>query len=205
MFNLFVRYQFLFGMNHYSLLRQGKLLEYVTLGWNAIGVMVLLWAAPAAHSVALIAFGFDTLLEIGASTIVLWELNGIGGNRQRKGLQLLSIAFFLLGIYILVQSVWNLINHNHPAQSPLGMIWLLLTFMAMITLALKKFQVGKQLNNPVLLTEGRVTLVDAALAAIVLISMLLNIWLGWWWADVAGGFILMGYCFLEAEHAWKES
>ncbi|QEM03040.1 cation transporter [Mucilaginibacter rubeus] len=189
-----------------SLLRQGKILEYITLTWNIIGVIVLLLvAAPAVHSVALIGFGFDTLLEIGASTIVIWELNGTGGNRQRKGLRLLSIAFFILGIYILVQSLWNLINHTHSGPSSLGMIWLTLTFIVMVILALKKKQVGNLLSNPVLLTEGRVTLVDAALAGIVLISMLLNLWLNWWWADIAGGFLLMGYCFWEAIHAWKES
>jgi len=135
----------------------------------------------------------------------MWELNGIVGNRQRKGLRLLSIAFFILGIYIFVQSLYNLIYHNRPLQSTIGIIWLLLTFIAMITLALKKFQLGKQLNNAVLLTGGRVTLVDAALAAIVLISMLLNIVLRWWWADIIGGIILMGYCFWEAIHTWKES
>lgn len=188
-----------------TLLRQGKILEYITLGWNIVGVVILTIAAPAAHSVALIAFGFDSLLEIGASTIVIWELNGTGGTRQRKGLRLLSIAFLLLGIYILVQSTCNLIGHTHPAQSVLGITWLILTCTAMVTLALNKFRVGRSLNNSVLLTEGRVTLVDAALAAVVLIGMLLNSWLNWWWADIAAGFILTGYCFWEAAHTWKES
>jgi divalent metal cation (Fe/Co/Zn/Cd) transporter len=188
-----------------SLLRQGKILEYITLAWNIVGVVMLAIAAPTAHSIALIAFGFDSLLEIGASTIVIWELNGTGGNRKKKGLRLLSIVFLLLGIYILVQSTCNLIGGTHPSPSVLGITWLTLTCMAMVTLALNKFRVGRSLNNPLLLTEGRVTLVDAALAAVVLISMLLNSWLNWWWADIAGGFILMGYCFWEAVHAWKDS
>ncbi len=184
-------------------LQQGKLLEYSTLAWNIIGVFVLMFIAPAAHSVALVAFGFDTLLEIGASAIVIWELNGINGKRQKQGLRLLSIAFFMLGIYILIQSVFNLIYRIQPSQSLPGIIWLLLTFVVMVLLGLKKNKVGKLLNNPVLLTEGRVTLVDAALAAIVLLSMLLSGLLGWWWADILGGFILMGYCFWEAKHAWQ--
>lgn len=190
---------------HSSLLRQGKLLEYITLGWNVAGVIVLMLAAPAAHSVALIGFGFDTLLEIGASGIVIWELNGISGRRQKKGLRLLGMAFFALGIYIFFQSTCNMIGHTRPVKSLIGMTWLILTLIVMLVLAFKKNQVGKRLNNPVLLTEGRVTLVDAALAAVVLISMLLNTWLGWWWADIAGGFLLMSYCFWESIHAWKES
>lgn len=192
-------------MSSTTLLRKGKRLEYATLGWNIIGVCVLLVAAPQAHSVALIAFGFDSLLEIGASTIVLWELNGTGSTRQKVGLRLLSIAFFGLGVYILLQSGWNLFHQQHSTQSPLGILWLGLTLVVMLALAFGKHRVGTQLHNLVLLTEGRVTLVDAALAGVVLLSMFLTHWLGWWWADIAGGVVLMAYCFWEARHAWIES
>lgn len=63
-----------------------------------LGVAVLAGVAPAAHSVALVGFGFDTLLEIGVSTVVLWELRGTGGTRQARGLRLLSGAFLVLGL-----------------------------------------------------------------------------------------------------------
>lgn len=101
-----------------SLLRQGQLLEYATLGGNIVGVGVLAVAAPRARSVALAAFGFDSLLEIGASTILLWELSGTGGGRPAKGLRLLSLAFLALGLYLLVQSGWSLLHRHHPAPRP---------------------------------------------------------------------------------------
>jgi divalent metal cation (Fe/Co/Zn/Cd) transporter len=187
-----------------SLLRKGKLLEYATLAWNIIGVLVLIIAVRNSRSIALIGFGFDTLLEIGASIIVIWELNGVGSKRQRVGLSLLSVLFSLLGIYILLQSISNFIFHIQPTPSFLGIVWLLLTFIIMVALALKKLQVGKLLNNPVLLTEGRVTLVDAGLACVVLLSILFTQRFGWWWADIAGGLVLMVYCFWEAIHIWNE-
>src|ERR1700728_2590326 len=109
-----------------SLLRKAKYLEYATLGWNAMGVFILLIAVRGIHSIALIGFGFDSLLEIGASIIVIWELNGTSGKRQTLGLKLLSIAFFALGIYILIQTILNLIYHTLPGQSSLGIVWLLL-------------------------------------------------------------------------------
>ena len=55
-----------------ALLRQGRQLEVMTLGWNVIGVIVLAYAALAARSVALAGFGVDSVIEIGASTAVLW-------------------------------------------------------------------------------------------------------------------------------------
>ena len=75
----------------------------------------------------------------------------------------------------------------------------------MLALAGGKHRLGKQLNNPVLLTEGRVTLVDGALAGLMLLSLGLTKWRGWWWADAAGGLLLTAYCFWEARHAWQEA
>lgn len=59
---------------HLRLRRRGYALEIITLGWNVIGVIVLAVLALAASSVALAGFGLDSLIEIGASTVVLWEL-----------------------------------------------------------------------------------------------------------------------------------
>jgi hypothetical protein len=86
------------------LLRRGFVLECVTLGWNVAGITVLAIAATAARSVALAGFGLDSLIEIGASTVVIWELSGTGAERQRRGLRLIGYAFAALAAYLLVQS-----------------------------------------------------------------------------------------------------
>src|SRR3978361_1964419 len=73
-----------------SLLRRGRTLEYITLGWNVIGVAVLVLLAIPPPSGALPGFGLDSLIEIGASTVVLWELAGTGEARQRRALLLIG-------------------------------------------------------------------------------------------------------------------
>jgi hypothetical protein len=87
-----------------ALLRRGFALEYTTLGWNVIGIVVLAIAAISARSVALAGFALDSLIEIGASTVVIWELSGTGEERQRRGLRLIGYAFAALAVYLLVQS-----------------------------------------------------------------------------------------------------
>lgn len=101
-----------------GLLRRGRALEVATLGWNAVGIVVLAIAALAARSVALAGFGLDSLIEIGASTVVLWELSGTGEDRQRRALRLIGGAFVALALYLTAQSTWSLITRFHPHHGP---------------------------------------------------------------------------------------
>ncbi|WP_145881590.1 cation transporter [Streptomyces sp. BK340] len=182
-----------------SLLRRGFVLEYVTLGWNVVGIVVLAVAAVAARSVALAGFGLDSLIEIGASTVVIWELSGTGEDRQRRALRLIGVGFALLAVYLLVQSTWVLISGFRPHHSPLGIAWTAVTAVVMFVLAFGKARTGAALDNPVLKTEGRVTLIDGLLAAAVLLGLVLNALAGLWWADPAAGYVLVCYAVREVK------
>jgi divalent metal cation (Fe/Co/Zn/Cd) transporter len=67
----------------------------------------------------------------------------------------------------------------------------------MFALAAGKARTGAALNNPVLRTEGRVTLVDGLLAVAVLAGLVLNATVGWWWADPLAGYVLLAYAARE--------
>jgi divalent metal cation (Fe/Co/Zn/Cd) transporter len=181
-----------------GLIRFGFALEWATLGWNVAGIIVLAFAAVAARSVALAGFGLDSLIEIGASTVVIWELSGTGEERQRRGLRLIGYAFAALAVYLLAQSTLVLVTGYHPRHSVPGMIWTALTAAAMFALAAGKARTGRALDNPVLRTEGRVTMIDGILAIAVLAGLALNAALGWWWADPAAGYVLVYYAAREA-------
>jgi divalent metal cation (Fe/Co/Zn/Cd) transporter len=185
------------------LLRRGFALEWVTLGWNVAGIIVLAIAAVAARSVALAGFGLDSLIEIGASTVVIWELSGSGEERQRRGLRLIGCAFAALAIYLLVQSTVVLAIGYRPGHSVVGIAWTAVTAAAMFTLAAGKARTGRALGNPVLRTEGRVTMIDGVLAVAVLLGLTLNAGLGWWWADPAAGYVLVYYATREAREIFR--
>jgi len=183
-----------------SLLRMGFALEYATLAWNVAGIAVLAIAAVSARSVALAGLGLDSLIEIGASTVVIWELSGTGDERQRRGLRLIGSAFAVLAIYLLVQSTVVLAARYHPRHSVPGIVWTAVTAAAMFALAFGKARTGRALDNPVLRTEGRVTMIDGILAVAVLAGLVLNVALGWWWADPAAGYVLVCYAAREVLH-----
>ncbi len=180
-----------------ALLRRGLALEYATLAWNVAGIVVLAIAAISARSVALAGFALDSLIEIGASAVVIWELSGTGVERQRRGLRLIGYAFAALAVYLLVQSTVVLATGYHPHHSVPGIIWTAVTAVVMFALAAGKARTGRALDNPVLRTEGRVTLVDGILATAVLAGLVLNAALGWWWADPAAGYVLVFYAARE--------
>ncbi|GLY79663.1 cation transporter [Actinoallomurus iriomotensis] len=180
------------------LVRRGFALEFLTLGWNVAGVAVLAVTAIAARSVALAGFGLDSLIEIGASTVVVWELSGTGELRRRRALRAMAVAFIALAIYLLIQSSWALVSGHRAAHSPGGIAWTAITAAVMAALAAGKARTGAALGNPVLSAEGRVTFVDAVLAAAVLTGLALNAAVGWWWADPLAGYVLVFYAAREA-------
>jgi divalent metal cation (Fe/Co/Zn/Cd) transporter len=185
------------------LLRRGVTLECLTLSWNVVGTAVVIAAALAAGSVALAGFGLDSLIEIGASTVVLWQLDDPGRSRERRALQLIGAAFIALAIYVAAQAAYTLIAANRPHSSTLGISWTAATSLVMLALAAGKTRTGKALSNRVLQTEGRVTLIDAYLAAAVLLGLVLNAALGWWWADPLAGLIIVYYGLREGREALR--
>jgi len=190
-----------------GLLRRGWRLEYATLGWNVVGCLVLAAAAITAGSVALAGFGIDSLIEIVASLVVVWQLRGMDDpSRTRPALRIISVAFGLLAIYIAVQSLIVLAGvSSHPGRSIPGAAWLALTVAVMLALAHGKVDTGRRLDNLVLRTEARITAIDAILAGAVLIGVVLNAAAGLWWADPVAAFVLVVYGAREARCTWHEA
>jgi divalent metal cation (Fe/Co/Zn/Cd) transporter len=183
------------------LIRRGLRLEYATLGWNVVGSVVVLAAALSARSVALAGFGLDSLIEILASTVVVWQLRGVGEGRERRAMRIIGVAFIALAVYITAQSAYVLVTAAHPRHSPVGIVWLALTAVAMFALAAGKARTGEALANPVLQTEARVTVIDGYLAVAVLAGLVLNAGVGWWWADPLAGFVIVFYGIREGREA----
>jgi divalent metal cation (Fe/Co/Zn/Cd) transporter len=176
-------------------------LESITLGWNMVGIVALAFAALAARSVALAGFGLDSLIEVGASTVVIWELSGTGEARRRRALRLIGAAFLALAVYLGIQSTLVLATGFRPRHSVVGIVWTAITAVVMFALAAGKADLGHRLDNPVVRTEGRVTLVDGLLATAVLAGLVLNASLGWWWADPLAAYVLVVYGLKEGRAA----
>lgn len=187
------------------LLNRGLYLEYATLGWNVVEIGFFVYAAYIARSVALAGFAIDSFIEIFASVVVVWQLKGTANEAQeRRAVRMIGGAFFLLAIYIAGQAIVTVAADIRPAESLLGIAWLAVTALVMFALAIAKGRTGRAIGNPVLLTESKVTFIDGALACAILLGLLLNVLMGWWWADIAAGFVLVAYGLYEGWHSFHE-
>jgi divalent metal cation (Fe/Co/Zn/Cd) transporter len=161
------------------------------------------WSCLCSGSVALAGFGIDSVIEIFASMVVVWQLKAINTEKEHLAERLIGLAFLLLAAYIAVQSGIVLLIHFHPRTSSVGIVWLALTFVVMMLLAYGKGTTGRALDNPVLQKESKVTVVDGILAGSVLVGIVLNALFSLWWADPLAAFVVVIYGLREGVIALK--
>lgn len=191
-----------------ALERRGRRLQWATIAWNTIEVVVTVGLGVAAGSLALIAFGLDSLVEVFASLVVIWNmapgesLHRVG--RDRRALRLVGVAFAVLAVYLVVAGTRSLVLHEEPDTSPLGIAYLAATAVVMFGLARWKRRVGSALDSEPFLAEAAMTFLDGCLATGILTALALNLVLGWWWADPFAALLVGAAAAREARATWRD-
>lgn len=166
-------------------------------------VFVTVALGVAAQSVALIAFGLDSLVEIFASVVVVWHLRGdrAASERANRALRLVALAFFLLAALLLAGAIETLVAGRHPADSPAGIAYLAATAVVMFTLSWRKRVVSAEVDSHPLVHEARITFLDGVLATGVLLALAANAALDWWWADPVAAILVAAAAIVEGIQA----
>jgi divalent metal cation (Fe/Co/Zn/Cd) transporter len=181
-------------------------LEYLTIGWNTVEAIVALIAGSIAGSIALIGFGLDSVIEVFAASVVLWQLRiGLEAEREVRALRVIGGTFFALATYVAVESVRDLVGRARPGESLPGIILTTLSLGVMFFLSAAKHRTGHQLNSLVLIADSKQTLLCSYLSGVVLIGLAANAGLGWWWADPVAGFGIAVLAVREGWEAWSGS
>lgn len=189
--------------------RRGVRLEWATNGWNVMEVAVTVTLGIQAASLALVAFGLDSIVEIFASSVVIVNLrdrrDDPGDKRIHRSLRRISVAFWVLAAFLGVASVRGLVLGIRPANSPLGIAYLAVTACVMFGLSMLKRRTGQQIPSETLLAEAAMTFLDGCLATSVLVALVLNDVLAWWWTDGIAALIVAGFAVSEGVRHWRES
>ena len=185
---------------------RARLLARGGLVWHSIEAAVASAAGAAAGSIALIAFGADSLIEALAGIVVLWRFAATRADSEsaeRRAQQLIAITFWLLAAYVTVDAAIALAGGDHPASRPVGIGLAIVTLSAMPLLANAKASVAGQLNSPAGRSESRQNLLCAYLSAALLIGLTLNAAFGWWWADPATALVIAAVAAREGHERWR--
>ena len=185
--------------------RQGRRLEYFTVGWNLIEAAVAIGAGVFAGSIALIGFGIDSLIETSSGAILLWRLQEgeEGEKRERRALKLVGVSLLGLAAYVAIDATKGLILKDHPEESLIGIILAAVSLVVMPLLAWAKRRVAARLNSRALVADSHQTDICAYLSAILLVGLGLNAILGWWWADPVAALAMLPIIVKEGLEALR--
>ena len=184
--------------------RRGFWLEYASMAWMTAEAAVAITAGVIASSIALVGFGLDSVIEFFAAAVVVWQLRGVGEDRETRAVRLIGVTFFALAAYLTVQSIRDLAGHARPEQSVPGLAVTAAALIVMPLLAVAKRRTGRALGNRTLIADSAETAFCALTSAATLLGIGLNAWLGWWWADPAAGLIIAALAVKEGLEAWED-
>ena len=183
-------------------IKKGRHLEYLTIGWNSLEGLIAIGAGILAGSVALVGFGFDSVIEVSSGAIILWRLVS-GEHREKLALRLVGLSFLLLGAYITFDAAKSLIYRELPETTYVGIGIAALSLAVMPILARTKRKIAATLNSRAMLADSRQTDLCAYLSAILLCGLILNAVFGWWWADPVAALIMVPVIAKEGVQALR--
>lgn len=174
----------------FTTVRRGRRLEYLTIIWNSLEGLIAIGAGIMAGSIALVGFGFDSVIEVSSGAIILWRLVS-GEHREKLALRLVGVSFLALAAYVAFDAAKSLFYRELPEASYIGIAIAALSLILMPLLARAKRSVAVSLNSRAMHADSRQTDLCAYLSAILLGGLLLNAFFGWWWADPVAALIMV--------------
>jgi divalent metal cation (Fe/Co/Zn/Cd) transporter len=189
-----------------GLVRRARALAWLGLAWHVVEAAIAIAAGVVAGSVALVGFGADSLIEAFAGVVVIWlmaESRAASPAAERRAQRLIAASFAVLAAYIGVEAVRDLVAGHHPEGSWVGIGLATVTLATMPPLAHAKRRVAEQLGSSATASESRQTMLCAYLSAALLVGLLANAALGWWWADPVTALVIAGVAVREGRDAWR--
>lgn len=191
-----------------DLVRRGRWLEYFTIGYNSLEGLIAIGAGLIAGSVALVGFGFDSLIEVTSGSILLWRLHADVDVARRERIEAISLRlvgalFVVLAIYVTYDAVSSLIRREVPEESVVGIVLASVSLVVMPLLVRAKRKVARGINSGALMADSKQTELCTYLSAILLGGLLLNALLGWWWADPVAALVMVPIIVKEGIEALR--
>lgn len=186
------------------LMRRIRLFAAATITYNVIEAVVALWAGGVADSSALIGFGLDSIIEVTSALALSWQFSAKDPERREHlTLRIIAISFFALAAFVAVDAVRSLTGGGEAGHSTPGIVIAALSLAIMPVLSWAQRHAGRELGSKTAVADSKQTLLCTYLSAVLLLGLVLNSTLGWWWADAGAALVIAAIAVREGIGAWK--
>jgi divalent metal cation (Fe/Co/Zn/Cd) transporter len=184
------------ALDRQAVARRGKQLEYFTIAWNSLEGLVALVAGALAGSISLVGFGIDSFIEVTSGGVLLWRMSVDADvqkreRREKLSLRIVGVCFLALAAYVGYESISDLAGRKAPEHSIPGIILACVSLVVMPLLSRAKKKVGNDLGSAAMHADAKQTDFCVYLSAILLLGLVLNAALGWWWADPVSALVMV--------------
>jgi len=187
-----------------QLARRAQVLAGMSVAYNAVEAVVAIGVGAAASSIALVGFGLDSIVEMSSGLVILWQFrHPAPETRERRALRLIALSFFALAGYVTFESVRSLIGGDTAQPSTAGIVIAAASLMIMPLLSWAQRRTGRALGSTTVVADSKQTLLCTYLSAVLLVGLVLNSTMGWWWADPLVGLVVAGLAVREGREAWR--
>lgn len=184
--------------------RRIRLFAGATITYNLVEAVVALWAGGVADSPALIGFGLDSVIEVASAVALSWQFSAKNPEkREHLTLRIIAISFFALAAFVAVDAVRALTGGGAAQHSTPGIVIAALSLAIMPVLSWAQRRAGRELGSLTAVADSKQTLLCTYLSAVLLVGLVLNSTLGWWWADAGAALVIAGIAVREGVNAWR--
>ena len=196
------------ALDRQAVARRGKILEYFTITWNTLEGLIAVIAGALAGSISLVGFGIDSFIEVTSGSVLLWRMVVDADLERRErneklSLRIVGVCFLALAAYVGYESISDLVTRKAPEHSIPGIVLACVSLVVMPLLSRAKKKVANELRSSAMHADAKQTDFCVYLSAILLVGLLLNAALRWWWADPAAALIMVPLIAKEGVEAMK--
>jgi Co/Zn/Cd efflux system component len=184
--------------------RRIRLIAAATITYNLIEAVAALWAGGVADSSALVGFGLDSVIEVTSALALSWQFSAKNPERREHlTLRIIAISFFALAAFVSVDAVRSFTGGGEAQHSIAGIVIAALSLAIMPVLSWAQRRAGRELGSRTAVADSKQTLLCTYLSAVLLVGLVLNSTLGWWWADAGAALVIAGIAVREGINAWR--
>lgn len=192
------------GERRAVLRRRIRLLAAGAITYNVIEAVAALWAGGIADSAALIGFGLDSVIEVASALALSWQFAAKDPEgRERLTLRIIAVSFFALAAFVGADAVRALAGGEGARHSSPGIVIAALSLAIMPAFSWAQRRAGRELGSRTAVADSKQTLLCTYLSAVLLIGLVLNSSLGWWWADAGAALVIAAIAVREGLNAWR--